>query len=192
MKKAIIVHGKPKRERYENPDLPKPHEANWLPWIQNKLGKRGVAVALPALPKPYYPDYEDWKAKFESYDPDGETALIGFSAGADFVLRWLSENKHATPESATLVAPWHDDEGKYGDFSKYKLDVNLGKRIGRIAIFNSLDDSMPIQTNVHRIKKAIPEARLIQLDGYGHFMLGNNMKTQEFPELFEELSKTIR
>jgi predicted alpha/beta hydrolase family esterase len=192
MTKAIIIHGKPKQERYENPDFPKPHKANWLPWIQNKLGERGVAVAIPPLPKPYHPVYEDWKMEFESHDPDGETALIGFSAGADFVLRWLSENKDATPKSATLVAPWHDDEGKYGDFSKYTLDANLGKRIGKIAIFNSLDDSASIQANVQRIKETIPETKLIQLDGYGHFMLGNNMKTQEFPELLDELSESIR
>jgi hypothetical protein len=192
MKKAIILHGKPKRERYENPELPKPHEANWLPWIQNKLGERGVTVSLPALPKPYYPVYEDWKRELESHEVDNETALIGFSAGADFILRWLSENKDATPESTTLVAPWHDNEGKYGDFSNYALDAKLGKRIGKIAVFSSLDDSLAIQVNVSRIKEVIPEAKLIQLNGYGHFMLGNNMTTQEFPELLEELSESIR
>jgi predicted alpha/beta hydrolase family esterase len=192
MKKAIILHGKPKKERYENSELPKPHEANWLPWIQSKLGERGVTVAIPALPKPYYPVYEEWKREFESYEVDSETALIGFSAGADFVLRWLSENKDITPEVTALVAPWQDNAGKYGDFSRYALDANLGKRIGKIAIFNSLDDSAPIQANVRRLKKAIPEAKLIQLKGYGHFMLGNNMTTQEFPELLEELSESIR
>lgn len=192
MKKAIILHGKPKRERYENPDLPKPHEANWLPWIQSKLGERGVAVVIPALPKPYHPVYEDWKRVFESHEVDSEMALIGFSAGADFVLRWLSESKDAIPESATLVAPWHDNEDKYGNFSKYTLDENLGKRVGKIAVFNSLDDGAPIQANVLRLKKAIPETKLIQLDGYGHFMLGNNMSTEEFPELLDELSESIR
>lgn len=188
MKQAIIVHGKPKRERFENPDLPKPHEANWLPWIQSKLGERGIAAAIPALPKPYFPVYEAWKQEFEAHDIDEETALIGHSAGADFILRWLSENRDAAPESAMLVAPWHDTKGKYGDFSQYRLDRKLGRRVGKIAIFNSLDDSTEIQANVRRIAHDLPAAKVIHLNGYGHFIRGNNMPTQEFPELLDELT----
>jgi hypothetical protein len=65
MRNAIILHGKPTRGRYENPDEPKPHEANWLPWLGRQLGARGVAVSIPAFPRPYFPVYEDWKGVFE-------------------------------------------------------------------------------------------------------------------------------
>lgn len=122
MKEVIILHGKLKKERYENSELPTPHEANWLPWIQSKLGEKGIAAAIPPPPKPYYPVYEDWKKKFESLEVHNETTLIGHSAGADFILRWLSENKDVTPESALPVAPWNDTEDKYGNFSRYELD----------------------------------------------------------------------
>jgi hypothetical protein len=37
------------------------------------------------------------------------------------------------------------------------------------------------------IKEQIPEAKLLRLNGYGHFMLGNNKTSPEFPELLDEL-----
>lgn len=188
---AIIVHGKPLRERYYNPELPKPHDANWLPWIQKKLGERGVSAVTPQLPKPYFPIYEDWKNEFESHTLNEDDGLIGHSAGSDFILRWLSENKRVSLERVALVAPWHDDRGNYGDFSHYALDDSIGKRIGRLTVFSSFDDRGWIQAHARNIKKTIPQTNLIELDGFGHFMLENKMSTVEFPELLAELDEPI-
>jgi hypothetical protein len=77
MRNAVILHGKPTRERYENPALPKPHEANWLPWLSRELERSGVRTAIPALPKPYFPVYHDWKEVFCQHPVDRQTALIG-------------------------------------------------------------------------------------------------------------------
>jgi predicted alpha/beta hydrolase family esterase len=187
MRRAIILHGKPSQERYENPDIPKPHVANWLPWVGKKLTQSGVFVSIPAFPKPYYPVYKDWKYVFESETINKYTGLIGHSTGADFILRWLSENKDVSIERAVLIAPWHDTTGKYGKFSDYELDTSLANRIGKLTIFNSLDDSAAIQANVQRLMDEIPETRLVQFTNFGHFMLGNNMQTNEFPEILDEL-----
>ena len=189
MKNAVILHGKPTRERYENPEEPKPHEANWLPWLGRQLSSRGIATSIPALPKPYFPVYEEWGEIFEENRINEETALIGHSAGAEFILRWLSENNKTSAERVVLVAPYRDYAGKYGEFSQYDLDLNIVKRVGRLTIFNSLDDDALIKTRAHELSATLPEAKVIELDGHGHFRIGHNMQNEEFPQLLEELTK---
>lgn len=182
------MHGKPTRERYENPEEPKPHEANWLPWLGKQLKARGIEVSIPALPLPYFPVYEDWKStalRGVAVGPD--TSFIAHSASADFVLRLFSEDKEAVAEQLVLVAPYHDYAGKYGEFSKYTLDSEILKRVERMTILNSLDDDEPIQTRAHELATIFPEATLLELDGYGHFRIGHNMRGEELPILLDVL-----
>jgi len=118
---------------------------------------------------------------------DKDTGLIGHSAGAEFILQWLSENNTTSVEQIALVAPYHDFAGKYGEFSQYELDSDIAKRVGRMTIINSLDDDAPIQTSVARVVTAFPEAQVVKLDGYGHFRIGHNMQSEEFPVLLNLL-----
>lgn len=189
MKNAVILHGKPTKERYMDPEIPKPHEANWFPWIRDELLTVGVQAAVPPLPEPYFPNYEAWRAVFEVEKVNADTALVGHSAGAEFLLRWLSSNKDAAVERVVLVAPYRDYEGKYGDFSTYDLDVKLIERVGRLTIINSLDDDEPIQRRTNELVSLLPVAALIELDGYGHFRIGHNMTSPEFPVLRGELTR---
>lgn len=189
MNRAVILHGKPTKERYYDSDVPKPHEANWFPWIKAELSKAGIDATVPALPHPYHPNYyEAWKEVFEKEKIDTNTGLVGHSAGAEFILRWLSSNKEIAVERAVLVAPYHDYKCKYGDFSNYALDKDLPNRIGSLTIINSLDDDEPIQRRTKELVAALPSAKLIELDGYGHFRIGHNMTGPEFPVLLDELT----
>jgi predicted alpha/beta hydrolase family esterase len=187
MKNAIILHGKPRRERYENPQEPKPHEANWLPWLGKQLATRGIESAIPAMPLPYHPVYLDWKKVFEAEDVGPDTGLVGHSAGAEFILRWLSEDHERRVSQAVLVAPYHDYLGKYGDFSRYALDGTILERVGKLSIINSLDDDESITQRAHELSVVFPRAASFELDGFGHFRIGHNMKSEEFPELLEVL-----
>ncbi len=189
MKNAIILHGKPPEARYNNPELPKPHEANWLPWLSRGLGEAGVDVSILALTKPYFPVYIDWKSTLESCKIDKNTGFVTHSASSELVLRWASENPERELDSITMVAPYRDEAGKYGDFSDYVLDKSLVERVGRITIFSSLDDSEPIQRRANQLAEELPGSELIELNGFGHFMLGNNMKTNEFPQLLSSLTE---
>lgn len=183
MKNAVIIHGKPTQARYENPLEPKPHEANWLPWLGKQLSSQGVSVSIPAMPVPYFPIYEAWESVFDTSRVTPETALIGHSAGSEFILRWLSENKAAKVEQVALVAPYHDYAGKYGEFSKYTLDAGIAERVGKLTIVNSLDDDAQIVKRAHELAETFPSARLVELDGFGHFRIGCNMTSEAFPEL---------
>jgi len=183
---AAILHGKPPQARYENPDMPKPHKANWLPWLGSELAKRGLHTVIPQFPRPYFPEYEAYSAEFNQYHVN-DGVVVAHSAGSEFILRWLSENRDVALRQLLLVAPWTDSGNKYGEFSNYSLDENLANRIGRITIINSLDDSQAIQDNVARLRSLIVPAKYIEFKEYGHFMLGNNMKDAAFPELLQEI-----
>lgn len=187
MRNAIILHGKPTEERYNNPLTPKPHESNWLPWLGRELEKTGVETAIPALPRPYFPVYQDWKRELELYPIDEDTGFITHSASSELVLRWASENPDQELDTLAMVAPYRDEARKYGDFSEYQLDTSIAERVGRIVIFNSLDDSEPIQRNAHRLAQDLTGSELIELEGYGHFMYGNKMETTAFPQLLTTL-----
>lgn len=188
MKNAVILHGKPKKEKYFDLSLPKPHEANWLPTVGAELESRGVEVSTPALPAPYAPKYSAWRQVVDKLLINEQTGLIGLSAGAGFLVRYLSESPDLQVERVVLIAPWHDRDHKYGkDLFDYTIDPNLAKRAGRITIFNSLDDGVNIQAGVAMLREAIPGVHYRKFQDYGHFMLGNNMTSNELPELIEEL-----
>lgn len=180
------MHGKPTKERYLNPEIPKPHEANWFPWIREALSAAGVQASVPPLPRPYFPEYEAYKEVVEAERIDDNTGLVGHSAGAEFILRWLSTDSDMSVERAILVAPYCDYAGKYGDFSDYDLDTGLSERVGKLVIINSLDDDEPIQRRTQELINAFPSAKLVELNGYGHFRIGHNMTSPEFPELLDE------
>jgi len=187
MRNAVIVHGKPSRERYENPNEPKPHVANWFPWIGKQLSDRGVEAVVPPMPKPYFPVYGDWRQAFEQYPVTAETALVGHSAGAEFILRWLSGHPDATVDRVVLVAPYKDYAHKYGEFSDYELDAELIQRAGKISILYSTDDDEPIVRRANELNETLSGARLIELSGYGHFRIGHNMQDEQLPPLLAEL-----
>lgn len=187
MTNALILHGKPTRERYENPNEPKPHEANWLPWLAGELARRGIRTAIPAFPEPYFPRFDQWKEVFEEHEVNKDTVVVGHSAGSEFALRWLSENSEAHVNRLLLIAPYQDVGRKYGDFSDYRLDEDLHRRVGRITIFNSSDDDIAIRNRAQALRTVFPSAHYVEFADMGHFRLGHNMDTIEFPQALEEL-----
>jgi predicted alpha/beta hydrolase family esterase len=191
MRNAIIVHGKPTRHRYEDPTEPKPHEANWLPWFGGKLEAAGKSVAIPAMPRPYFPVYTAWKKRFEAIPlaVTRDTALIGHSAGAEFILRLMSEGTELEADMIVAVAPYKDEAEKYGDFSRYNLDPELPRRVGKIVIISSLDE--PIQRRARQLADVYPEADFIELEGYGHFRIGHNMSGPEFPDYSKQYCNKV-
>lgn len=189
MKNAIIVHGKPSREKFDNPELLDPSDSNWLPWAKRQLTLRGIFAVTPDMPRPYSPNYSDWKKEFERHDVTPDTILIGHSAGAGFLVRWLSENADTRVRKLALVAPWMDPNKKYGSFMDFKINPSIEARsLGQIAVFySSLDDEQALKS-VETIAGALPNAHLIDYPAYGHYILGNNMQTNEFPELIKEVT----
>lgn len=189
MRNAIIVHGKPSREKFESPDYPGPHRANWLPWIGGQLESRGFQVAIPEFPVPCAPDYDAWVPIFEREVIGEKTALVGHSYGAGLLLRWMSEHRDVEVDKLVMVAPWLDPDHKYGTLSEFTVDPRLSERcLGGVAVFYSSCDDAGVKVSVQRIRREVPRAAMWDIPENGHFLLGNSMVTEEFPELLEELA----
>ncbi len=80
-------------------------QANWFPWLSEKLYEKGYNVVMPDFPTPEGQSLENWLAILDSIPIDQNTILIGHSIGAAFVLHAL-ERLEIAIRAAILVAPF--------------------------------------------------------------------------------------
>lgn len=188
MKNAIILHGKPNKEEYYDPATNSPSNAHWIPWVQSQLVKHDISAAAPEVPFAYDPQWDVWRREIERFDITPETLLVGHSCGGGFWVRWLSEHPEVKVGKVILVAPslgygWENREQFFGSFT---VDPYMALRTRGLYIFHSDDDKESIQKSVAEIKAQVPSIDMREFMGYGHFT-ESSMKTNEFPELVEEL-----
>lgn len=188
MNQAIIIHGRPDKEEYFDDSFPKPHKAHWLPWLKEKLEEQGIKTEIPEMPKPYEPNYYDWKEVFEKYTITPETTLIGHSRGGGFLLRYLSENKREVGKLILVAPSILANQGVVTGFSEYEIDKDLPKRTKSFSIFYSTDDEEGILKSIEKIKEYLPDIDYYKFSDKGHFTEGD-LGTKEFPELLEEILK---
>lgn len=188
MKNAILLHGKPGKKEYYDPNLPSSSNNHWFSWLQKQLIVRDIAAYTPEVPNSWKPDYLTWKREFERYDITPETILVGHSCGGGFLVRWLSEHKDVKVGRVVLVAPWLDPERQEdtGDFFEFTIDTYLASRVSNLTIFNSDDDHKSVQKSVQIIREAVKGINYREFHNYGHFCL-KDLKTEKFPELLEEI-----
>lgn len=185
MKRAIILHGKPSKEGYY--DLTKKSIAfsQWLGWLQKQLLARDILANNPAMPRPYEPDYDAWKAEIDRWQIDENTMIIGHSCGGGFWMRYLSENKNINVGKVVLVSPSMGLDWDDRSFFDFEIDPDLRSRTKGITIFTS-DNDRPNCNKSSKIYAETTGAELIVLPNHGHFVY-ESMGTEEFPELLEKL-----
>jgi len=180
---AIIIHGKPSREKYYSPDYPSSSNFAWIPWLQKHLIINDIKADTPEMPLAYEPDYKVWKREFERFDICQNTSLIGHSAGGTFILRWLSENANLKVDQVALVAPsYHSRDNSFVDFLDFSIESSIAEQVSRLTLFTSDNDSELSKKNITTIKKQIPSAIVVELPGRGHFT-PEDMGRVDFPEL---------
>jgi len=186
-KNVIIIHGCPSNiEKAMNP-LTRTHDKHWIPWIKNELISRGIKVEAPLMPEPWQPSYEKFKKEFEKYNVNEKTVLIGHSCGCAFLVRWLGETKQKI-DKLILVAPWKipdgDDELRK-EFYNYKIDKTISKRVNKIIMFTADNEEIEGKKSLEMYYRDL-NGKIIELKGHGHYIL-RDMKTEEFPELLNEI-----
>ena len=177
----LILHGCPPTEA-----MVAPKENRWMDWLAGQLNERGLSAVAIDLPKPWEPQYLDWKKEFEKYPVDTESVLIGHSCGAAFLVRWLLE-KGTVVKKLILVAPAKvpetpDDTRQ--DLYHFDLPDEVPHIAKEVVLFTSNDFPHHLQSLALYIKALNP--RVIKLEGKGHFLFFQ-MQTNEFPELLEEV-----
>lgn len=191
MVNCIIVHGCPSNAEKAMNEKTRTYDKHWIPWLKKQLEKRDIKVLTPLMPTPWEPKYEKWKEIFDRLPLDRNSILIGHSCGGAFLVRWLDETKKKI-KKLILVSP-----GKSGKESKKSRSNLYGNKIykniqnhvkEKIVIFTAEDDMKYHINNAYEYEKELP-AKVIHLgNGFGHFTL-EDMKTEEFPELLEEVLK---
>lgn len=191
MKKAIILHGMPQKREYYNPEGLSASNSNWLPWIAQQLMIRDILAITPEIYEAYKTVWKNWLREIDQYHIDENTMLVGHSCGAGFWLRYLSDERPKLKVGRViLVAPslglvW-DEADRYLMFEDFELDKNLVKRTDGLTIFNSIDDREGIRRAVKKIRSEVDDVGYREFRRHGHFMF-DDMKTNKFPELLEEL-----
>lgn len=185
MRNAFVIHGMPDKDEYLDPQTASPGNSHWLPWLRQQLQEAGIEAPLVELPTPYEPEYAKWKESFEHFVPEigADTMLVGHSAGAAFIVRWLGE-KRINVNRVALVAPYLDpNREEYGsNLYDYDIPAWLVTDTKGMCVFYSTDDDPEILDSVEILKERIPGIEVQEFANRGHFTL-QDMGTNEFPEL---------
>lgn len=191
MNTAILIHGWPGKEEYFDPKEPSPSNNHWFPWLQHQLLIKSILTQTPEMPDAWEPRYEKWKKTFEQFTLNEDTALIGHSCGAGFLVRWLSETTTKVGH-VVLVAPWmdphHEERESIADFFDFTIDPDLSTRTSGVTVFISEDDEPAMLETVSLLEQSLKGVEIKRFSGKGHFTIGD-MGTEEFPELLEEVLK---
>lgn len=188
MKNLILFHGKPKKEKYYNPLVPKPNNANWFPYVIEGARERGITTYAPSIPAPYDPQQKDTLGTFNNMPIHEESTLVGHSMGARIILEGMSVNGELEVDKLILVASWLDPRGNYPDLGTLAIDSSLIERSRRgMTVFYSSEDDVQARESHEIVRELFPQAQFRNIPEYGHFMLGNTMKNAAFPEMLEEL-----
>ena len=189
--RAIILHGRPgKDDEYFTDAYPSASNSHWIPWLQNQLLIAGHDAQTPEMFNAFQPDYPIWQSEFGRYLADDPMILVGHSAGAGFLVRWLSEHPKVRVNKLMLVAPWLDPDDKLGnDFFDFSIDQSLAERVGELHIFSSTDDDADITNSVDTLLEQLPSSTHHRYTNMGHFRF-KDMKTDAFPDLLKAIVAT--
>jgi predicted alpha/beta hydrolase family esterase len=182
MRNAIILHGRPKKETYYSSEFPSSSNFAWIPWLKKQLITNEIKTDTPEIPHAYEANYKVWKNEFESFDVNEMSILVGHSAGAGFLVRWLSEKIEVKIDKLILVAV---------GFSLLQedleiIDSKLSNRVNQITIFVSDNDPGNSIENTKYLCKKIDKVKVVELKGFGHF-IPDHMGTSEFSQILEEI-----
>ena len=187
MKEALILHGTCDKEEFFDKDMSSLSNSHWFPWLQKKLLCHNFLCQTPEMPTPYNPNYEEWLNTFEKFYNQDIKIIIGHSAGAGFMLKWLQDNPETKLDKLILVAPWLDIERECADFLDFQIKDNGLNNIKEISLFYSADDEKSILDSVNKILSHYKNIKVYSFKNKGHFVYGTIGST--FPELWKAIAE---
>ena len=160
----------------------------WLPYAKRELEALGCEVIAPEVyPDPILARMSIWLPFIDSFKPDENTVLIGWSSGAEAAMRYVETHKIL---GTILVAPCYtdlglDSEKESGYYDKpwnWEAIKSNQKWIVQASSVN--DPHIPIE-----------EARYVHeklgTDYYEFPDKGHFYPMEEFPEIIEAIKKYI-
>lgn len=217
---VIFIHGGEiwqDKEAYKNKI--QSGELNWL-WFKNSLGaskpswktqiqdfcqQHQIQTLSPQFPNKTNADYTKWKWVFEQMLPsiNSNSILVGHSLGSMFLSKYLSEND-LDCKAVFLISGglWNNNEQESENFNA-SFGVNgfdsLQKLGDKVFIVHSKDDKVVDFQRSLNLKSELPEANLVELDGFGHLsvecdellgLIKSKIETNSKPTDFETFYPT--
>ena len=145
--------------------------------LQRRLDGR-YAVSFPEMPNEGAPDYAAWKPRIaeEIARVDGDLILVGHSAGAYMLVRYLGEDgAPKQPLGTFLIAPPYPGGDEDWIFPGFSLPPDLGARLpgdARVFLYHSPDDQVIPYAHMRLYAQAIPQAVVRTTTG-GHQLNGD-------------------
>ena len=159
---VLFVHSAGPQERGEG-------SSHMVAALQKALGD-GYDVRFPRMPDPDDPAYVPWKERVQAEIAglDEDALLVGHSLGGSVLLKYLSESnrKRAVPGLFLVATPLWGPQ-----MQQFMLQENFGaglSEVRRIFLYHSRDDDMVPFAHLDRYARALPQAAVRELDGYGH------------------------
>lgn len=164
---------------------------NWFMWLKGKLVGEGYKVWLPQLPHAEQPNPETYNTFLladKDFTIDSDTVLIGHSSGAVAILRLLEQLPETTAvKAAILVSAFEDDLGwdSLKDLFREPLDFDrISSRCDTFIFLHSDNDPhVPLEHAEHLSNRL--NAKLVIMEGQGHFNIETGSQYKQFPELLE-------
>ncbi len=159
------------------------YAGNWEHWLQFRMEKdHDIIMQIPKFPHAHalLMQYDEWEQILNNFNINEDTILIGHSAGAGFVLKYIATHPQLKIHQAILVAPWIDIENEQpnGFYTNLELNKDILKQTKfGIDMIISSDDMPYILSSANKIKTDIPQIKIHEFENRGHFL------TPEFPEI---------
>jgi predicted alpha/beta hydrolase family esterase len=190
-KQVFVIHGGDAWDTYEEyiAQIKRwtfdPYEVRGGGWKKSLALQLGddYEVILPTMPSKYNAKYMEWCIWMEKIVPHirNNAILIGHSLGANFLVKFFSEN--VMPFS---VLQLHLVAGCYGSGGGFELSENIGniqKQCLNIFIYHSTDDPIVSYSDAQKYHIKLPHAHLETFADRGHFL------QEDFPEIVERIRK---
>lgn len=157
----------------------------WKYWLQFMTEtQHDVLTQMPCFPHAHAAlmKYDEWESIMNRQDINENTVLIGHSAGGGFVMKYFANHPNLRVKQIILVAPWCDAENWQPNGFYKDIDFNsnvMSRTKNGIDILVSDDDDSYILSSVEKIKQNLPDVRIHNFSGRGHFICS------ELPEVLQ-------
>ncbi|MEF3692074.1 MAG: alpha/beta fold hydrolase [Candidatus Moraniibacteriota bacterium] len=168
---------------------------DWLPWVKDKLKKKGFDVVVPEMPNTEEPKIEEWVNFLVELigNVDENTFLIGHSIGCQAIMRYLEKIYPQKFGKIIFVAPWFNlnnlEDAESEEIAKpwIEVPIDLGKVKNSCDDINVLlsDNDLYVPLSDGEIFKEKLNANIIILKNKGHFTGDDDVL--EFPEILDLL-----
>lgn len=189
MKKAVLLYGIFTEKIATLPECNPNDERNWMGWTKKRLTELGYQVVCPIIPKVWEaPPYSTWKKVLDEAKINGNTVLVGLSAGGAVCVKYIIEEKRAINKLILVAPAYLTKKEDYfpitNGFNNFQIMDDTKNQIKNgTTIFISDDEPLTgIQEAVKIYEKEL-DAKVVYLNGRGHF----SFQVQTFPELLREI-----